>query len=315
MIRAFINDILLVDDTPENFSVLRQIRRRGVDWMKKSFMSSVIAGFFVILMSLFAITNPSVVLAGNTGSQSAVASAGTDTLTFLTIDLPPFGALKDGKPVGFAVEILHEIMQRLGRTDTIEFGKWNVVYERGLTEPNTVLFPPSRTPDREELFKWVGPLIPEKVVLFARNDSGLVISSFQDAKKVGGIATVTGYASEKLLRQKGFTNLVSQRSPIQGPDALKFGRVDLWISSNITMRQTALAANVDPDLFEPLFVVKEIPSYLAFSKSVPDEMVNQWQASLDDMKRDGSWKKIISGWVPADLPRTVAGTKIGRAHV
>jgi len=276
--------------------------------MKKSLVGSVIIGFFMILMSLAAVAAPSVVLADNTDSQGAGTSVGFDTLTFLSTDILPFGALKDGKPVGFAVEILHEIMQRLGRADTIEFDDWDVAYERALTEPNTVLWPPSRTPEREELFKWVGPLIPEKIVLFARKDSGLVINSLEDAKRVGSIATVTGYASEKLLKQKGFSNLVSQRSPIQGPDALKFGRVDLWINSNITMKQTALDANVDPELFEPLFVVKEISSYLAFSKFIPDEVVNRWQTQLDDMKRDGSWERIISNWIPAELRRIGGGT-------
>ena len=69
------------------------------------------------------------------------------------------------------------------------------------------------------------------------------------------------------------------------------------------MKQTALDANVDPDLFEPVFVVKEIPSYLAFSKSIPDEVVNRWQTSLDDMKRDGSWERIVSDWIPGKLLR------------
>ena len=151
MIHAFIHDILILDDTPENLSVLRQIRMRGVDWMKKSLMSRVITGFFVILMSLAAIGAPSVVFAGNKDTQSAGTAAATDTLTFLSTDIPPFGALKDGKPVGFAVEILHEIMQRLGRADIIEFDEWDVAYKRALTEPNTVLWPPSRTPEREEL--------------------------------------------------------------------------------------------------------------------------------------------------------------------
>ena len=276
--------------------------------MKRLLVSPIISGFFLILISLSQILDPSTVFAGKKENIRSGNLAGTNSLTFLAPQVLPFGGLKDGKPVGFAVEILHEIMQRLDRRDTIEFDEWKIVYERGLTEPDTVLFPPSRTPEREELFKWVGPLIPEKVVLFARKDSGLVINSFEDAKKAVGIATVAGYASEKMLKQKGFTNLVSQRSSLQCPDALKFGRVDLWISSNVTMRQTALTANVDPDLFEPLFVVKEIPSYLAFSKSIPDEVVNQWQTTLDDMKRDGSWERIISTWVPADLLRIEKGT-------
>lgn len=266
-------------------------------------INCVITGLFVVLMSLVTIAAPSTVLAGDERSQDVVTSTGAETLTFLSSNMPPFGALKDGKPVGFAVEILQEIMQRLGRDDTIEFDKWDIAYKRALTEPYTALWPPSRTSERDELFKWVGPLIPEKLVLFARKDSGLVVNSLEDAKRVGGIATVTGYASEKLLRKKGFSNLVSQRSSIQGPDALKFGRVDLWLNSNITMKQTALEANVDPDLFVPVFVVKEIPSYLAFSKSVPDEIVNKWQNALDDMKRDGSWVRIVSQWIPSELLR------------
>ncbi len=284
------------------------MRMREIDRTGKRLMKGLIIGLLLILVSLASMAAPSPALAESEGSQGAGTSGDTDTLKFLSANLPPFGSLKDGKPVGFAVEIIHEIMQRLGRADTIEFDDWKVVYERVLTESGTVLMPPSRTPERENLFKWVGPLVPEKIVLFARRDSGLVINSLEDAKKVSGIATVTGYASEKLLKQKGFTNLVSQRSPTQGPDALKFGRADLWLNSNITMKQTALAANVDPDLLEPVFVVKEIPSYLAFSKSVPNELVNRWQAALDDMKRDGSWERTVSNWVPRELLRIGGGT-------
>jgi len=241
--------------------------------------------------------------AGNQKNHSNNVYSKSDKLIFISNEILPFAALKDGKPTGFGPEIILEIMQRLGRSDAIEFDDWNIAYERVLKEPATVLMPPSRTPEREELFKWVGPLIPEKLVLVARKGSGLVINSLEDAKKVRGIATVTGYASEKLLIQNGFTNLTSQRSSTQGADALKFGRVDLWLNSNITMKQVALDAHVDPDLFEPAFVVKEIPSYLAFSKSIPDEVVNKWQRSLDDMKRDGSWERIISKWVPDELRR------------
>ncbi len=271
--------------------------------MKKIILNCMIAGALVALMFFSVIISSSVGLAETKDIQSEGVSADSDHLTILSSELLPFAALRDGNPVGFGVEIVYEIMRRLERADSIEFDDWDIVYKRVLTEPNTVLMPPSRTLEREALFKWVGPLIPEKIVLFARKDSGLIIKSPKDAKKVGSIATVSGYASEKLLKAMGFTNLASQRSPLQGPDALKFGRVDLWINSNITMKKTALAAGVDPDLFEPVFVLKEIPSYLAFSKSVPDHLVNQWQAALDDMKQDGTWERIVSGWVPADLLR------------
>ena len=58
-----------------------------------------------------------------------------DPLTLLSSDLMPFGAVRDGEPVGFAVEIIREISQRLGQEHRIEFGEWSYVYERSLTEP------------------------------------------------------------------------------------------------------------------------------------------------------------------------------------
>ena len=254
----------------------------------------------IILLFFIPIIAPFTVLAEKKGTHVEVSPTVGEKLKFLSSEMPPFGVLKNGKPRGLVVDIQNEIMRRLGRADSIEFNHWNIVYERALTEPNTVLWPPSRTPEREHLFKWVGPLIPEKIVFYARKDSKLIIESLEEANNVAGIATVSGFASENLLKEKGFTNLVSQRSQTQAPDALKFGRADLWISSNITMKQTSLDANVDPDLFEPVFVVKEIPSYLAFSKSVPDILVNRWQSTLDEMKRDGSWERIISQWIPRE---------------
>ncbi len=63
----------------------------------------------------------------------------------------------------------------------------------------------------------------------------------------------------------------------------------------------SVAASVDPDLFKPLFVVEEVPSCLAFSKSVPDDVGDQWQGALDGLKKDGSWERIVSGWIPSEL--------------
>jgi polar amino acid transport system substrate-binding protein len=120
-------------------------------------------------------------------AQDQDAANTAKQLSFVTTQIPSFASLKDGKPIGFAVEILREIMRRLDRTDGIEFGDWKSIYKRTLDEPNTVLLPPSRTPEREDKFKWVGPLIPEKLVLFARKDSKLVISSLDEAKKASGV--------------------------------------------------------------------------------------------------------------------------------
>ncbi len=85
-------------------------------------MMLAITGFLLILISLAALADPPIVLAESVENQNKETSEETGTLTFLSSYMPPFGTVQDGKQVGFAVEILHEIMQRIGRADTIEFG-------------------------------------------------------------------------------------------------------------------------------------------------------------------------------------------------
>ncbi len=33
--------------------------------------------------------------------------------------------------------------------------------------------------------------------------------------------------------------------------------------------------------------------YIAFSKNTPDDEVKKWQAALDELKKDGTYQKIV----------------------
>ena len=158
------------------------IGMEGACLMKIRIWTGPIAGLFFALASLAAFAAPPSAGQEEQGlAAQGVGAEGDTPLTFLSSEVPLFAFLKDGKQSGFAVEILREIMRMLGRADRIEFDDWQAVYQRGLTEPGTVLLPPSRMPECEKLFKWVGPLVPEKLVLFGRRDSDLSIGSIEDA--------------------------------------------------------------------------------------------------------------------------------------
>jgi polar amino acid transport system substrate-binding protein len=50
----------------------------------------------------------------------------------------------------------------------IKIWPWARGYETALKEKNTVLFSTTRTEARENLFKWVGPIMPSRIVLVAK---------------------------------------------------------------------------------------------------------------------------------------------------
>lgn len=75
-------------------------------------------------------------------------------------------------------------------------------------EPNTALSAAARTPEREHIFKWVGPILNNKWILFAPKDSKIKITSLDDAKKyvVGGY-NEDGFTA--FLLKNGFTRVAN----------------------------------------------------------------------------------------------------------
>ena len=66
--------------------------------MKKSLWRKLILLVFLFLLCFIVTAAPSVVLAENNDKKGEESSA--DSLIFVTTEIPPFGSLKNGEPVG-----------------------------------------------------------------------------------------------------------------------------------------------------------------------------------------------------------------------
>lgn len=227
-------------------------------------------------------------------------------LTIYASDNPPQNYLdKDGKPTGHAVEIVEEIMKRVGETSKIQIVPWARGFNEIQQNSNVVLFSTARTEEREKLFKWVGPVLVAENVLLKKKTSKIAISTIEDAKKVKSIGTVRGNSREKLLKDLGFTNLADVTKVEQNIQKLAADRIDLMIIGNVVWRQLAATADLKPDDFEEAFVVNQNIAYIAFSKDTPDETVRKWNDAYSAMVKDGTVKKILDKWLPganADIP-------------
>ena len=67
-------------------------------------------------------------------------SAFCNELTVLTEDLPPLNYIDNGVLVGPSVEIVREIIKRLGTKEQIQVYPWARAYKMALEEKNIVLF-------------------------------------------------------------------------------------------------------------------------------------------------------------------------------
>lgn len=215
-------------------------------------------------------------------------------LKIYTENSPPSNYLENGRLKGISVDIVREILRRLNMPDDIQIVPWARGYTLALTQPNVALFSTTRLPQREKLFKWVGPLYSQTWGFYARKDSDLNLTSLEQAKTVSRIGTYYKDAKEQYLLANGFRNLVSTNKNVSNIRHLMEGTIDMWASSDFNMPYLARQAGVDPDQLELVLPFKRVKNYIAFSIESPETLVTQWQQTLDELKDDGTYDRLCN---------------------
>jgi polar amino acid transport system substrate-binding protein len=248
---------------------------------------------------------------GQLGKLCAVAFWGllstvvyAETLSVYTFHEPPMNftevpnkSLVYGNDIkGFAPDVVREIMKRTGDKGDITMVPWARSYRLLESEPNVVLFSMARTPVRENLFQWVGPLAYSKSFLYVKKGSGISIKSLDDARRLERIGVMPEDSKEQFLKSNGFTNLDYSVQWASVFKKLILGRVSAMIMTDTDLPINAREAGFDIAEFEPAYLLFITQLYIGFSKSTAPELVQRWQSELDHMKKDGTFKQLAEKW-------------------
>ncbi len=221
-------------------------------------------------------------------ADAAAAPGAAPALTFVTEQYPPFNYAEKGRLEGIAVYLLEEMMQKAGldfRKDEIRLTSWTAAWRTALKRKNTVLFSVTRTPEREKLFQWVGPIAPTKIVLIARKDRALQVNAFDDLKRLK-IAVLKDDIGEQLLAKggiKGKSVLVRKKAE----DAIRLletGKIDAWAYEETAGLWLIKHLSADPGNYEGVYRLHEGELHYAVSRGTPAEIVRKLQRALDDLK-------------------------------
>ena len=216
----------------------------------------------------------------------------------VTEDYPPVTFLKDGSPSGFVTDIVREIAARLDIPDDIRLTSWKNAYDMALLHPKVLLFSAERTPERESLFQWVGPVGRNSAILYAKKGSGIRINRLDEARQLAAIATTTNWFTEQHLKREGFTNLLSAPDPVTNVRQLMNGEAQLSVFTDITIPEIVSRAGYSLDDLEPVFTVGQTYFYIAVSKDTPANIVETWQSTLDRLKAEGAFERIYRSYLP-----------------
>nr|WP_295778302.1 transporter substrate-binding domain-containing protein [Rhodoferax sp.] len=209
----------------------------------------------------------------------------------------------DGKPAGFAADVVREIQRRIDNKDEIQLVPWARGLNRLNSNPNTLLFSMARTAERDNLYQWIGPIFDNSYALYVKADSPLLISNLEDAKKVASIGVYRGDVRDQVLTALGFANLDRSNSNLSNVKKLMAGRISLFAGSPTNLQALAEEAGYRTTDFKLVFVFMHKQLYVAASQGTDPALVARWNDALGQMKRDKTFEKTFKHYFPnLDLP-------------
>jgi polar amino acid transport system substrate-binding protein len=151
----------------------------------------------------------------------------------------------------------------------------------------------ARLPDREKLFKWVGPIGPDDWIMLAKADSKITLETLDQARKYK-IGAYKGDAIAETLAKQGLNPIVVLRDQ-DNAKKLVNGQIDLWATGDPAGRYLARQDGVTG--LKTVLRFNSAELYLALNKDVPDETVAKLQAALDQMRKDGVVDDIMAQYL------------------
>jgi len=238
-------------------------------------------------------------------SLAAVSTA--QEIVAVTEQWPPYNFEENGETKGVSTEIIKATLDRANLKSDFQVHTWARSYKMasGEKNENVLIYTILRNEERENLFKWVGPILPlAKMCLFKlakRKD--VAVNTLEDAKKYKvGVAINT--STHQLLRDKGFEegkNLFPVPRQKQNIEKLfkAEGRLDLITDREITLAVQMRALGKPLKDVEKVFVLGEWDEgfYMAFGLKTADELVERVRSAFEEIKSEGIPDKMMEKYL------------------
>ena len=223
-------------------------------------------------------------------------TAGATQLQVLTENLPPLNYQENGVAQGYTTELVQAVLKQADVKADIQFMPWVRAYQQAQSQPNTLIFSVTRTPERETQFEWIGPVSPRLIYLYklrSRND--IVVKTLADCVRYR-IGAVREMASTKAFaKEAGLTEAQMELAPSVESNFRKFllGRADLVISQDWSAAFMMKSLQRKPDELEPVLLLEQSHQYfLALNKQSDPALVQKLKQAFEKVQQSGLPEKL-----------------------
>lgn len=207
-------------------------------------------------------------------------------------EVPPF-VMGEGSPYGpgIAVEIILVAAKELGEPAIIEIKPFARALKETAYGHDSLLVPPGRVPERENLYRWVASLIDEAFVLFTDRRHHLLPLKKTDLAGLT-IGVMRGSVGEKIIKSVDGIHIEASKDEITNAKKLALGRIDAWAVSLNTGLYIQRMAGLDERQLVRGDILSHVKLYIVSSPDLPLKDVLRWRLTIEKMSQDGTMQEI-----------------------
>lgn len=223
------------------------------------------------------------------------AFARAEPYRIVTEEWAPYNYRENDRLTGMATEVVRAVMALTG-DDFEVMVRPSMRTTRALqTRPRTIMYSLFRTPEREPLYKWVGPIVEESIYPYQLADAAQPIDTLEQLLRAPRITTRHAGLVPKLLQSLGFDNL--DRSATESQQLYRMllaGRTDIIVGdTDAGVAYYSRKLNIAPGTLRRIPIELFRSSlYIAFSRDSDDELVAAWSRALQQLRESGELERI-----------------------
>ena len=222
------------------------------------------------------------------------AFARAEPYQILTEEWAPYNYQQGDQLTGMATEVVRAIMTLTGDGFEIVVVPSMRATHGLMNRPRTIMYSLFRTPEREPLFKWVGPIAEESIYPYQLAETPPV-DSLEQLRQAPKLTTRHAGLIPQVLESRGFDNLEkSATSSQQLYRMLLAGRTDIIVGdTDAGVAYYSAQLGIAPGTLRRVPVALYHSSlYIAFSKDSDDKRVAAWTDALEQLRLSGELARI-----------------------
>jgi polar amino acid transport system substrate-binding protein len=216
-------------------------------------------------------------------------------LTGFTENLPPLNYEENGHTRGFSVELARLMAREAGLPLEIRVLPWQRAMQSAATQPGSLLFSLTRTPERESQFQWVGPISPRRILIYRLTQR----TELQPAHLQALVGLKTGVVRDSAsARQLLAEGLREEHLELGLDDAtnlrkLLAGRMDLIVLLDWAAAWHLQQHKLPMRTLTPVLPLDTARSYwFGLPPDTDPALVKRLQDALDKLRRDGRYEAL-----------------------